>query len=102
MRGALGQRGAVGDGLGQARVVEAAVVELHRRARQQRQGGTGSQGQAQFGRGVAERAQVGGLARGGVGGERVELDRTSQHRGEVHRERGLVELLEIVSSFGRI
>src|SRR6266487_4955271 len=37
----LGQRGAVGDGFGQAGVVESAAVELHRRARQQRQGGAG-------------------------------------------------------------
>ena len=49
--GALGQRGAVRDRLGQARVVEAAAVEGHRRARQQRQGGAGPQGQAQVGGG---------------------------------------------------
>ena len=47
------------DGLGQAGVVEAAAGELHRRARQQRQGGAGPQGQAQLGGVADERAQVG-------------------------------------------
>ncbi len=94
VRGALGQRGAVRDGLGQAGVVEAAAVEFHRRARQQRQGGAGPQGQAQFGGGADERAQVGGLAGGRVGGQGMELDGAGQHRGEIHRERGLVQLLD--------
>jgi hypothetical protein len=90
----LVQGGAVGDGLGQAGVVEAAAVQRHRRAREERQGGAGAQGQAQLGRGGGQRAQVGGLAGGGVGGQRVELDRAGQHGGEIHRERGLVQVLD--------
>jgi hypothetical protein len=38
--------------------------------------------------------QVGGLAGGGVGGQRVELDRVGEHGGEVQGVRGLVEILD--------
>lgn len=92
--GALGQGGAVGDGFRYAGVVEAAAGDDDGRAGQQGQRGAGPQGQAQSGGIADERTQVGGLAGGGVGGQRMELDRAGQHGGEVHRERGLVQILD--------
>jgi hypothetical protein len=92
--GAVGQGGAVGDGLRDARVVESAAGELDRRAGQQGQGSAGPQGQAQLSRVADERAQVDGVARLRVGGQRVQLDRAGQHGGEIHRERGLVQVLD--------